>query len=132
MSRLFITVIVLVVVALSAFLNATLIISCCVNARKCWTLNFSYFDVYNKFLPLTDNWHIFLCNSTAKFALFSQRNDGNFLYRTYVYGNRRYGYYQPNGYGDQYPGQYQPEQFPGNTGLGDDRFKFDPVSKFFN
>lgn len=55
-----------------------------------------------------------------------------FLYncRTYVYGNRRYGYYQPNGYGDQYPGQYQPEQFPGNTGLGDDRFKFDPVSKF--
>lgn len=54
------------------------------------------------------------------------------FFRTYVYGNRRYGYYQPDGYGDQYPGQYKPEQFPGNTGLGDDRFKFDPVSEFFS
>lgn len=62
------------------------------------------------------------------FALFNIKRGNYLFYRTYVYGNRRYGYYQPNGYGNQYPGQYQPEQFPGNTGLGDDRFKFDPVS----
>jgi len=48
--------------------------------------------------------------------------------RTYFHNNRRYGYYQPNGYGQLYPGQNQPEQYPGNTGLGDDRFKYDPVS----
>lgn len=52
----------------------------------------------------------------------------NFHYRTYFSNNRRYGYYQPNGYGSLYPGQSQPGQYPGNTGLGDDKFKYDPVS----
>lgn len=48
-------------------------------------------------------------------------------FRTYFHNNRRYGFYQPNGYGQTYPGQNQPDQYPGNTGLGDDRFKYDPV-----
>lgn len=52
--------------------------------------------------------------------------------RTYFHNNRRYGYYQPNGYGQTYPGQNQPEQYPGNTGLGDDKFKYDPVSNSFD
>ncbi|KAL7040598.1 hypothetical protein ACKWTF_000454 [Chironomus riparius] len=58
---------------------------------------------------------------------YRPRDPGDKEYRTYVYGNRRYGYYQPSGYG-QYPGQYQPDQYPGNTGLGDDKFKHDPLN----
>jgi len=71
--------------------------------------------------------------SINKLYLFSYSKIKNpsSLFRTYVHGNRRYGYYQPNGYG-QYPGQYQPDQYPGNTGLGDDKFKYDPVSKFIS
>uniref|UniRef100_A0A2M4BC65 Putative gliotactin n=1 Tax=Anopheles marajoara TaxID=58244 RepID=A0A2M4BC65_9DIPT len=53
-------------------------------------------------------------------------NPGEPDYRTYTFNNRRYGFYQPNGYGQQYPGQNQPGQYPDNTGLGDDRFKYDP------
>uniref|UniRef100_A0A182TIQ4 Secreted protein n=1 Tax=Anopheles melas TaxID=34690 RepID=A0A182TIQ4_9DIPT len=53
-------------------------------------------------------------------------NPGDPEYRTYTFNNRRYGYYQPNGYGQQYPGQSLPGQYPSNTGLGDDRFKYDP------
>ncbi|XP_058446589.1 acetylcholinesterase isoform X1 [Malaya genurostris] len=49
-------------------------------------------------------------------------------YGTYTYNNRRYGYYQPNGYGQLYPGQNLPGQYPQNTGLGEDRFKFDPTN----
>lgn len=49
------------------------------------------------------------------------------FYRTYTYQDRRYGFYQPNGYGQQYPGQNKPGQYPVNVPLGDDRFKFDPV-----
>lgn len=45
-----------------------------------------------------------------------------------MHNNRRYGFYQPFGYGQNFPGQAQPDQYPGNTGLGDDRFKLDPVS----
>ena len=52
------------------------------------------------------------------------------IYRTYFHNNRRYGFYQPNGYGQNFPGQNKPEQYPGNTGLGDDRFKYDPVRIF--
>lgn len=48
--------------------------------------------------------------------------------RTYTYNNRRYGSYQPNGFGQQYPGQSQPGQYPGGLPQGDDRFKYDPVS----
>lgn len=77
------------------------------------------------------------CSTLAKISQFHHNYNVKNIFRTYIYGNRRYGYYQPNGYGSQYPGQYQPEQFPGNTGLGDDRFKIDPVSikrvkKIFN
>ncbi|XP_038110075.1 cholinesterase isoform X1 [Culex quinquefasciatus] len=49
-------------------------------------------------------------------------------YGTYTYNNRRYGYYQPSGYGQQYPGQNLPGQYPQNTGLGEDRFKYDPAN----
>uniref|UniRef100_A0AAG5DBH6 Carboxylesterase type B domain-containing protein n=1 Tax=Anopheles atroparvus TaxID=41427 RepID=A0AAG5DBH6_ANOAO len=55
-------------------------------------------------------------------------NPGDPEYRTYTFNNRRYGYYQPNGYGQQYPGQNLPGQYPTNTGLGDDRFKYDPTN----
>lgn len=38
--------------------------------------------------------------------------------------------YQPNGYGQQYPGQKLPgQQYPQGVPIGDDKFKFDPVSK---
>ncbi|XP_055594157.1 acetylcholinesterase isoform X2 [Uranotaenia lowii] len=53
-------------------------------------------------------------------------NPGDPDYRTYTYNNRRYGYYQPNGYGQQYPGQNLPGQYPTNTALGEDRFQYDP------
>lgn len=48
--------------------------------------------------------------------------------RTYTYNDRRYGHYQPNGYGYQYPGQKHVGQYPQGVPLGDDKFKFDPVS----
>lgn len=46
---------------------------------------------------------------------------------TYTFNDRRYGHYQPNGYGQQYPGQKQPGQYPQGVPLGEDKFKFDPV-----
>lgn len=49
------------------------------------------------------------------------------FHRTYIYNERRYGYYQPNGYGHQYPGQKQPNQYPLGVPLGEDKFKYDPV-----
>lgn len=51
-------------------------------------------------------------------------------YRTYSYNGRRYGHYQPNGYGVKYPGQIIPGQHVGPGGLlGGDKFNpFDPVS----
>lgn len=54
---------------------------------------------------------------------FNQRNN-----RTYTYNDRRYGHYQPNGYGFQFPGQKQPGQYPQGVPLGEDKFKYDPVS----
>lgn len=51
--------------------------------------------------------------------------------RTYTFNDRRYGHYQPNGFGQQYPGQKQPGQYPQGLPLGDDKFKYDPVSKQF-
>lgn len=49
-------------------------------------------------------------------------------FRTYTFNDRRYGYYQPNGYGRQYPGQNTADQYPAGSPLGEDRFKYDPVS----
>lgn len=56
-----------------------------------------------------------------------------FFYRTYTFNDRRYGHYQPNGYGYQYPGQKHPNQYPAGVPLGEDKFKYDPVGrqKFF-
>lgn len=51
-----------------------------------------------------------------------------FFCRTYTYNDRRYGHYQPNGYGYQYPGQKHPNQYPAGVPLGEDKFKYDPVS----
>lgn len=49
-------------------------------------------------------------------------------YRTYTFNDRRYGHYQPNGYGANYPGRNPPGQYP--QGMpNEDRFRFDPVSK---
>lgn len=48
--------------------------------------------------------------------------------RTYTYNDRRYGHYQPNGYGYQFPGQKHPNQYPQGVPLGEDKFKYDPVS----
>lgn len=45
---------------------------------------------------------------------------GDAEYRTYNYNGRRYGHYQPNGYGVKYPGQIIPGQHIN---------PFDPVSK---
>lgn len=53
-------------------------------------------------------------------------------YRTYTYNDRRYGHYQPNGYGYQYPGQKHPNQYPAGVPLGEDKFKYDPVSRQSN
>lgn len=50
------------------------------------------------------------------------------FFRTYTYNDRRYGHYQPNGYGQQYPGQKLPGQYPQGVPLGEDKFKFDPVN----
>lgn len=57
-------------------------------------------------------------------------NPGDPNYRTYSYNGRRYGHYQPNGYGVKYPGQMIPGQHVGPGGLlGGDKFNpFDPVS----
>lgn len=49
-------------------------------------------------------------------------------YRTYTFNDRRYGHYQPDGYGSQYPGQKQAGQYPAGVPLGEDKFKYDPVS----
>lgn len=51
-----------------------------------------------------------------------------FFHRTYTYNDRRYGHYQPNGYGYQYPGQKNANQYPQGVPLGDDKFKYDPVT----
>lgn len=50
-----------------------------------------------------------------------------FIRRTYTFNDRRYGHYQPNGYGNQYPGQKHPNQYPQGVPLGEDKFKYDPV-----
>lgn len=55
-------------------------------------------------------------------------NPGDPEYRTYTHNDRRYGYYQPDGYGQQYPGQKHASQYPQGIPLGEDKFKFDPVS----
>ncbi|XP_055307526.1 neuroligin-like protein glit-1 [Sitodiplosis mosellana] len=53
-------------------------------------------------------------------------NPGDPEYRTYTFNDRRYGHYQPNGYGYQYPGQKHPNQYPAGVPLGEDKFKYDP------
>ncbi|KAL5282201.1 Gli family protein [Megaselia abdita] len=55
-------------------------------------------------------------------------NPGDPEYRTYSYNGRRYGHYQPNGYGVKYPGQIIPGQHVGPGGLlGGDKYNpFDP------
>lgn len=50
------------------------------------------------------------------------------FFRTYTYNDRRYGHYQPSGYGLQYPGQKLPNQYPQGVPLGEDKFRYDPVS----
>lgn len=50
--------------------------------------------------------------------------------RTYTFNDRRYGHYQPDGYGQQYPGQKHPGQYPQGVPLGEDKFKYDPVSSY--
>lgn len=53
------------------------------------------------------------------------------LFRTYTFNDRRYGHYQPNGYGANYPGRNPAGQYP--QGMpNEDRFRFDPVSKKLN
>lgn len=49
-------------------------------------------------------------------------------FRTYTFNDRRYGVYQPGGFGQQYPGQINPGQYPAGIPQGEDRFNFDPVS----
>ncbi|XP_030377573.1 acetylcholinesterase [Scaptodrosophila lebanonensis] len=52
-------------------------------------------------------------------------NPGDPDYRTYTFNDRRYGHYQPNGYGANYPGRNPPGQYP--QGMpNEDRFRFDP------
>ncbi|XP_037958142.1 cholinesterase [Teleopsis dalmanni] len=52
-------------------------------------------------------------------------NPGDPDYRTYTHNDRRYGYYQPNGYGANYPGRNSPGQYP--QGMpNEERFRFDP------
>lgn len=46
---------------------------------------------------------------------------------TYTYNDRRYGHYQPDGYGRQFAGQKHPNQYPQGVPLGEDKFKYDPV-----
>ncbi|XP_037047980.1 cholinesterase isoform X2 [Bradysia coprophila] len=53
-------------------------------------------------------------------------NPGDPDYRTYTFNDRRYGHYQPDGYGSQYPGQKQAGQYPAGVPLGEDKFKYDP------
>lgn len=53
-------------------------------------------------------------------------------HRTYTFNDRRYGHYQPNGYGYQYPGQKNPNQYPQGVPLGEDKFKYDPVCNLKN
>lgn len=51
------------------------------------------------------------------------------IYRTYTFNDRRYGHYQPNGYGANYPGRNPPGQYP--QGMpNEDRFRFDPVRSY--
>ncbi|XP_004531688.1 neuroligin-2 isoform X1 [Ceratitis capitata] len=52
-------------------------------------------------------------------------NPGDPDYRTYIFNDRRYGHYLPNGYGTNYPGRNSPGQYP--QGMpNEDRFRFDP------
>ncbi|XP_067622001.1 neuroligin-like protein glit-1 [Eurosta solidaginis] len=52
-------------------------------------------------------------------------NPGDPDYRTYIFNDRRYGHYMPNGYGSRYPGRNPPGQYP--QGMpNEDRFRFDP------
>ncbi|XP_017023941.1 cholinesterase [Drosophila kikkawai] len=52
-------------------------------------------------------------------------NPGDPDYRTYTFNDRRYGHYQPNGFGANYPGRNPPGQYP--QGMpNEDRFRFDP------
>ncbi|XP_044315331.1 acetylcholinesterase [Drosophila rhopaloa] len=52
-------------------------------------------------------------------------NPGDPDYRTYTFNDRRYGHYQPNGFGANYPGRNAPGQYP--QGMpNEDRFRFDP------
>ncbi|KAH8325093.1 hypothetical protein KR074_010616 [Drosophila pseudoananassae] len=52
-------------------------------------------------------------------------NPGDPDYRTYTFNDRRYGHYQPNGFGANYPGRNSPGQYP--QGMpNEDRFRFDP------
>ncbi|EDW40004.1 GL15437 [Drosophila persimilis] len=53
-------------------------------------------------------------------------NPGDPDYRTYTFNDRRYGHYQPNGFGANYPGRNPPGQYP--QGMpNEDRFRFDPT-----
>ncbi|XP_037909461.1 cholinesterase isoform X3 [Hermetia illucens] len=53
-------------------------------------------------------------------------NPGDPDYSTYTFNDRRYGQYQPSGYGQKYPGQNYPNQYPKDVLQGEDRFRFDP------
>lgn len=55
------------------------------------------------------------------FNSYNVPNPGDRDYRTYVYNNRRYGQYQPNGYDGRYPGD------PNLIGQ-DVRFRYDQVN----
>ncbi|XP_055382109.1 neuroligin-4, Y-linked [Condylostylus longicornis] len=57
---------------------------------------------------------------------FPVQNPGDPDYRTYTHNDRRYGFYQPNGYGQKYPGQYKPDQYPQGYPQGQDTFRYDP------
>ncbi|XP_055902454.1 neuroligin-2 [Eupeodes corollae] len=52
-------------------------------------------------------------------------NPGDPDYRTYLFNDRRYGHYPPNGYGSNYPGRNPPGQYP--QGMPNEPgFRFDP------
>ncbi|XP_017462921.1 PREDICTED: uncharacterized protein LOC108356299 isoform X5 [Rhagoletis zephyria] len=53
-------------------------------------------------------------------------NPGDPDYRTYIFNDRRYGHYLPNGYGSNYPGRNSPGQYP--QGMpNEERFRFGPL-----
>lgn len=71
-----------------------------------------------------------ICKPSYNFItkpVFAYQQSVNYYCRTYTFNDRRYGQYQPNGYGQQYPGQKTPGQYPQGFPAGEDRFKFDPV-----